>query len=224
MTGKMLRLLCIVFSFALSGAAAADADGDDVSSIPLAKLFEGYDKYLEKSAKEELALMPVYTLSSKLVEPSEIELSFHYQDQDYTFAPETDGRLRFRPTADMLEANPVVFSNQPKDSLALTLSIDVAIVSRTKYKIDDLHDRVHQAWGEAKSFRGVLSVFAPNHSGLKIAFPESCTDRQWSVLKGSKVVVSGENEAAFVLDFGEKKIRKADHVMLSCRPYRFSLN
>ncbi len=218
----MLRMLLIIFSFALSTQVVADADAE--SSIPMARLYDGYEKYLEKSVNDELALLPVYTLTSKEVEPSEIKLHFRYQNQEYAFGPEADGRLRFRPTADMLEANPVVFSNQPKGTLAITLSVDVAVVSKTRYKVSDLHDRVHQAWGEAKSFRGVLSVFAAKHSGLKVIFPESCTDKKWSVLKGQKVVVSGEDEAEFLLDFGDKKVRKADYVMLSCRPYRFSLN
>lgn len=205
-------------------ALPAFADADAPAALPLRDLFKGYDEFLEKSSERMLVIAPVYTLAARLAKPEEVEFSFTYQDSPITFRPLPDGRLRFRPSADMLVANPEVESNQPRGTLSLTMTVDVVMVARNRYTIDELHERVHKAWGQAKSFRGVLSLFASSHSGLKLHFPASCTETKWMVTKKGNVVVSGAGAYEVTLDFGEKAVRKADQLLLSCRPDRFTLD
>ena len=217
---RVVLLVCL--AFALTNPAHADADAP--ATIPLEKLFTGYDEYLEASARRMLTIAPVYSLSAKLARPEEVELTFDYEGQRIMFRPDADGRIRFRPSAAMLEANPDVETNQPRGTLAMTLTVDVVMVARNRYAIPELHDRVHRAWGEAKSFRGGLSLFAARHSGLLVHFPANCTDRKWMITRRGNVVASGAKETTFTIDFGEKEIRRADQLLLACRPDRFTLN
>jgi hypothetical protein len=219
----MFRGAVLVFLMALL-ALPAFADADAPATIPLRDLFSGYDEFLEKSSERMMIISPVYTLAAKLAKAEDVELSFSHEGRTVTFRPEPDGRLRYRPSAQMLKANPEVETNQPRGTLSVTMVIDVVMVARNRYPIDELHDRVHKAWGQAKSFRGVLSVFAPSHSGLRLHFPASCTETKWMVTKRSNVVVSGAGAYEVTLDFSEKVIRKADQLLLSCRPDRFTLD
>ncbi|WP_262692779.1 hypothetical protein [Kordiimonas aestuarii] len=219
----MIRIVfLVVVALALSQPARPDADAP--ATIPLEKLFSGYDEYLEKSAERMLIIMPVYTLSAKLAKPEDVDLEFFYEGNRISFRPQSDGRLRYRPSAAMLEANPEVQTNQPRGTLAMTITIDVVMVARNRYAMEELHDRVHKAWGQAKSSRGIMSIFASKHSGLRVHFPASCTERKWMVTRRGGVVASGADAEAFTLDFGKKEIRKADQLLLSCRPDRFTLN
>ncbi|WP_417452008.1 hypothetical protein [Kordiimonas sp.] len=200
------------------------SDADAPATISLEKLFSGYGEYLDALSKRMLIIAPAYTLTAKLAKPEEIELGFDFEGRHISFQPQADGRLRFRPSAGMLKANPDVQTNQPRGTLALTLTIDVVMIARNRYVMEELHERVHKAWGQVKGFRGMMSIFASKHSALLVHFPTSCTERKWMVTRLGKTVVSGAAEQSFVLDFSEKQIRKADQLLLSCRPDRFTLN
>jgi hypothetical protein len=123
----------------------------------------------------------------------------------------------------MLASDPLVISNQPRGSLSLTVNMGLVLVARNRYSIPELHERVHQGWKQAKGFGGILAVFSPKHSGVVVHFPETCPDMKWSVNKDDKIVAEGEGEPEVELDFGDKHIRKADYLLLSCRPDHFSL-
>ncbi|WP_155860053.1 hypothetical protein [Kordiimonas gwangyangensis] len=200
------------------------ADADAPATIPLKDLFTGYDEFLEKSSERMLIIAPVYSLAARLARPEEVELTFDYDGKPFTFRPMKDGRLRFRPSAQMLEANPEVVTNQPRGTLAVTMVLDIVMVARNRYPIDELHDRVHKAWGQAKSFRGLMSIFSSSHSKVMMHFPSSCTETKWMVTKRGSVIASGAGVSKVTLDFSEKVVRKADQLLLSCRPDRFSLN
>ena len=217
------KFVALWLALACTTGLLADEPGDTGSTIPLSKLFRGYSDYLELSTHEIPALVPVYTLTSETAPAEALELGFEYEGEVINFAPEQDGKLRYRPTAAMLAADPMVHSNQPKGSLALSLTLDVVLVGKTRYDIGDLHKQVHVAWGQAKDFGGLMAVFSPKHVSLIVHFPDSCTDKRWSVTKGKELVVEGAGQAGFELDFGDKKVRKADLLVLSCRPERFSL-
>lgn len=219
----MLRCSFAVF-VALFFALPAFADADAPATIQLKDLFAGYDDFLEKSSERMLIVAPAYEVAATLAKPEEIEFQFSYDGTDIAFRPLPDGRLYFRPTPAMLEADPEVVSNQPRGTLTLTMTMDIVMVARNRYAMDTLHDRVHKAWGQAKSFRGVMSIFAARHAGLLMHFPTSCTETKWMVTKRGSVVASGAGADTVTLDFGEKVIRKSDQLLLSCRPDRFSLN
>lgn len=219
----MLRSAVFALIMALF-ALPVYADADAPATIPLRDLFTGYDEFLERSSERMLIIAPVYTLAARLVSPEEIELSFGFEGRTVTFRPLPDGRLRYRPSAQMLEANPEVTSNQPRGTLSVTMVLDVVMVARNRYRMEELHDRVHKAWGQAKKSRGLMSIFAPSHSKLMMHFPASCTETKWMVTKRGSVVASGAGANRVTLDFGEKTVRKADQLLLSCRPDRFTLN
>jgi hypothetical protein len=215
----IFNLVLVVFTF---NTAQAKANAD-FSSVPLAQLFSNYDKYLKIKKKDKLNFKPVYILQSKTVSPDEVVLSFSYDGQDYALKPKSDGYIAFYPTKQMLDANPMVATNQPKGTLSVEISLQLTPVLSNEYTIDNLHNTTHKAWGVAKKFAGAMRFFAPKHNFITAIFSDVCGDASWQINKGEKVVLKGDGLSGAVIDFSKKEIRNAEKIKFNCTPDRFKL-
>ncbi len=207
----------------MAGQVAEAEDNEKPPSAPLSMIFYKYDDYLKLSEEGEPRFRLYYQMSSKLVSSDELVFRFKHDGKDIVFSPKKDGTFDYMPTAAMLEADPLVFFNQPNGTLNLALSMEIILPFDKVQDIKTLHDQTHLAWKQAKNYASAFSFFAPKHSPITALFDESCDSKKWMIKSNGRVMAEGSGEDGALIDFSEKKIRKAQSVTFSCAPVRFLL-
>lgn len=198
---------------------AGPAIGEDVNStVPLSRLFSKYADFLAMPADKRVDLVPRYKLLSKLANPSDVVLAFVFKGKQQHIAVDADGFLDFSPSKAMLEANPIVSVNQLKGTMGISLSIGFKIGEAKKFDMAVLHGRVHRAFKAAKSLGGIMAVFAPSHTGLRLKFNSSCSaPSAFFSAEGKDEPLLFDKDGFVLVPFKkQKKMRKGGDLKLSC--------
>ncbi|SDE63009.1 hypothetical protein [Kordiimonas lacus] len=208
----------------LAACLTASAKAEEKNaSLPLAKLFHKYDTYLKMASKEEPAFKPLYRVFPREGEAGVLEMSFTHNGKSVTFSTDEKGYIDYRPSQELLEANPVVTVDRPQNSMSLALTLGVLEPASTSYDMRALHDKVHTAWGQAKGLGGFMSILAPKHSNITANFGESCPTVTWSIKAQGKQIAGGSATGSVLIEFKDKVIRKADTLTFSCTPEQLML-
>lgn len=215
---SLFAAACLMASVSTVGLAE-----DQPAQIPMATLFGKYDAYLEMAKQEPPAFRPLYQIFSKKGLKGDVVFTFQHEGESKSFKANSDGFIDFRPDMALLKANPLITLNQPKEQMGINLTIGVIEASQTEYAIEALHQQVHNAWGQAKSMGGAMSMFAPKHSDVTAVFDETCPSPDWSITSGGKAIAGGKAKGRVTIKFKDKKIRKADSLSFSCAPAYFIL-
>jgi len=220
----MQNFICGIFVVLLISGVTVGAHSEDSdkksarAKIDLSRLYTGYADYLELRQKAEPDFTPIYRIMSKKVPSEEVKLHFEFQGKTYEITPLEGGMVHFRPTAEMLDANPVVWSNQPKGTLSMKVNARLIWESEIPYNLKNMHSVVHKAWGDFKGLGGFMSFLAPRHVPVIMEFSEECVGDEWTMLRGKKIITSGKNETLTKIDFTKKAVRRSDSLTLTCKP------
>lgn len=214
-----LRVFCVIGFLSVLFAPRALAE-NGFASLPLSHLYNKYDKFLELPEEASRYLSPRYKLRSKLVEPGTVKLSFVFENETHLVEVDKDGYLMSYPSKAMLAADPTVYTDQPKGSMALTLTIGFKMEEALEYDARLLHERVHNAFKAAKSLGGFMAVFAPSHKNIKLAFSTSChMPRATYEVDGTAIDLMHSAEGYATIPFEkDKKMRKKGKLKFSCQP------
>ena len=212
-----IRFFCLVglltALYTPAGVAAAE-----LSSLPLSRLYSKYSKFLDLPEEAKRYLFPRYKLHSKLTDPGTVKLFFTFENEKHEVEVDSDGYLQSYPSKAMLAADPTVYTDQPKDSMGLNLTIGFKMGEAREFDARLLHERVHKAFKAAKSMAGFLAVFAPSHRNIMLEFNSSC-DNPTATYEGGGVDVNlmhGEERYATIPFKKEKQMRRQGTVKLSC--------
>ena len=213
------RFFCIIGILSVLFAPQAIA-AEGFASLPLSRLYSKYSKYLDLPEEVRRDLFPRYKLRSKATDQGSVRLYFTFNNEKHQVEVDKDGYLLSYPSKAMLAADPTVYTDQPKGSMALDLTIGFNMGEALEYDARLLHERIHKAFKAAKSMAGFLAVFAPSHSNLRLGFDQACQKPE-ATYEGGAVTVDlmhGAESIATVPFKKEKQVRKKGKLKLSCRP------
>ena len=194
------------------------AQGEDLSSVPLSRLYHKYSEFMDMSAEDQRLIFPRYQLFSKYADPGAVKLFFTFEGEKRAIEVDKDGYLLFYPSKAMLTADPVVYVDQPKGTMRLNLSIGFKMGDALEFDSRLLHERVHKGFKLAKSLGGFMAMFAPSHSNLQLRFGPTCEAPKASFEhEGKRTSLMHGDPVHVVVPFKKnKKMRKGGKLLLSC--------
>lgn len=218
----MKHIITALLAAVLSAAAIGSDDKAEHGSAPLNVMFSKYEDYLEIAADGAPGFSPLYQVVSDGKGMDGVVFTFSHGGEDFSVTSGKNGFIDFRPTAALLDANPMVTVNQPKGTMGMSLRVQLDVPLQTDYDIKILFQQTQAAWKKVKKLGGFMSFLAPKYTNLLIEFEDSCSERSWTVYEDGKA--SRETGDVVLVPFKKKKARKAERLTLSCKPKRILFN
>ena len=141
---------------------------DKNTSARMQKLLMHYDKILEIPESERTHIRPAYRVKARNVDQSEIKAWYEIDGQKYDIEFDARGVIMNLPDVTTYEANPKIYTNQPRKNLVLAMRIRPDIPLTTRMDGADLLKSIAQADEGMGRVTGMWRMFKPTIRGFDV--------------------------------------------------------
>jgi hypothetical protein len=206
---QTIKSLLLVLALAMPAAA------EDFGSMPYAKL---YALFQDASGVSAPNIRPTVAISStnKEVKPAAITLTIQARSGPIKVALEPDGEIRTFPMSEeLLKENPIVLSNQPKDTLRFVSGLTVQLPDTLAYTYAQLSDLLDQVNAKIRKQSGTMSKLAPQAKGLTFQFRSPYTQTMTIVSQNNSKTLRPDRAGAIAFPLDKQALSENPTVTVS---------
>lgn len=195
----MLKRLCFVGSFLLALGLAAALPAEEPGQVPYAAIYSVLQPGLVMN--DYPRLRAVQRVQSRLpeVRPAQIRIWIASAQGRLEIAVDGRGRARFPLTDALLTENPPVFSNQPRGSLNIQVSLEARLPAAPTFPYQQVWEAIEQA-------QSALDRLGGDYAGAQVQGIEYRFARSG----GEFLISTADYEQALYADANGRLVLRAD--------------
>ncbi|WP_300528084.1 hypothetical protein [Maricaulis sp.] len=220
-----MRLAGVLIGFALLlvPAAAAVQEEERIAG-PLSMFFPRWADYLSLEDDRRSHFTLGYQIrSDRGVAPADIRMHYEFGGETREFIFDAEGYVLGRPAADVFEADPEVWINQPEGGMGLSMRFMVQMDPATRYSTDELRLAAGQANDAMRSIGGVAAMFAPQMRTVVFVFDGPAPDA-WGIEADGERRALTVQENRVTYRPRERRNRRIESLQFGREPVRILLD
>lgn len=219
-TSSRFALLSVA-GLVLSAASANCAE----AVIPYAKLYPMFERGSRIQSPHVRAIFVVQS-NDKAVKPGSITLTVQAKSGPIPLKVDPDGEIHSFPlSAELLEENPPVVTNQAKGSMRIGGGMGITLPNSLTFTFAQLNGYLAEATAEMKKQAGtMLSFMVPSAKGLIFAFSSPRKQTLTIAYKAGAKVLTADSDGGIKLPMDKASLAENPSVTLSEKPLKVSID
>lgn len=208
-----MRRLCVLMLLSMLALPCAAAS----ASAPYASLYAALEPGLRLAGFDRLVAVQRIVSKDGSVPPAQIRVVIEARSGRIEVPIGSDGQARFPLSDELLQENPAVTSNQPKGSLSVSVSIEIALPAGPQMSYREVMAAIEQA-------ERALPGLDPRNNdrvirGLEVQLPSETASATIESSIGEQLLVADQDGFVFLRRDPELAAKNAQ-VQFSDRPIR----